>query len=75
MVGGRGALRIDLEGKRYVGEWLVSADGGFAGFDKRQTGSLGKAAGIVTAGVASNGDGRAYADALAKNIESLKSTK
>jgi hypothetical protein len=31
-VGGRGALRITLEGKQYVGEWVVSTEGGFAGF-------------------------------------------
>ncbi len=61
--GGRGALNIDLDGKRYVGEWLVSADGGFTGFDKRETGRLAKATGMITEGVASNGDGRAYADA------------
>jgi len=69
-VGGRGTLRINLEGKQYVGEWVVSTEGGFAGFsnaDKptRKTlgsSSLGKATGIVSAGIASNGDGRAYAN-------------
>jgi hypothetical protein len=69
-VGGRGALKITLEGKQYIGEWVVSSEGGFAGFsnaDKpaaKALGSkrLGKATGIVRAGIASNGDGRAYAN-------------
>ena len=69
-MGGRGTLKINLEGKQYVGEWVVSSEGGFAGFsnaDKPVTKTLGsaklsKATGIVRAGIASNGDGRAYAN-------------
>jgi hypothetical protein len=66
-----GALKIDLEGKQYVGEWIVSAEGGFSGFSdpgapaRKKFGShkLAQATGIVSAGLASNGDGRAYANA------------
>ena len=71
-VGGHGTLKIDLEGKHYVGEWVVSAEGGFAGFSnpdaikRKKFGShrLAQATGIVSAGIASNGDGRAYANAV-----------
>jgi hypothetical protein len=66
-VGGRGTLKINLEGKQYVGEWVVSSEGGFAGFSNADkpvgktlgSSKLGKATGIVRAGIASNGDGRA----------------
>jgi hypothetical protein len=70
-MGGHGTLKIDLEGQRYVGEWVVSAEGGFAGFSnpdasvRKKFGShkLAQATGLVSAGIASNGDGRAYANA------------
>ena len=68
MGSGRGVLKIELEGKHYVGEWVVSDEGGFAGFDKPDPGkafgsvNLGKAKGLVSTNMASNGDGRAYAN-------------
>ncbi len=70
-MGGHGALRIDLEGQRYVGEWIVSDEGGFAGYanpaaagDKMLgSRSLSQAKGVMAAKFAGNGDGRAYANA------------
>ncbi len=71
-MGSRGALKIQLEGQQYVGEWVVSAEGGFSGFKAPKAKSKGnafasdnlaKAKGMVTAGYAGNGDGRAIASA------------
>jgi hypothetical protein len=73
-MGSHGALKIILEGKPYVGEWVVSADGGFSGFssDAAKTNAkptafasanLAAARGIISAGYAGNGDGRAFAKA------------
>jgi hypothetical protein len=71
-MGSHGALKIQLEGQQYVGQWVVSSEGGFAGFDgpKGQgrgkafaADSFTKAKGVVTAGYAGNGDGHAIANA------------
>jgi len=68
-MGSHGALRIDLEGEHYVGEWIVSSEGGFSGYsnpaaagDKKPS-KLAAAKGVMTAKFTGNGDGRAYANA------------
>jgi hypothetical protein len=82
-----GRLKIMLEGKQYAGEWIVSDEGRFTGYDEGRAGqkftqkNLAVASGIIRAGASGNGDGRAYANAPGGatlrchfNVNSLTST-
>ncbi len=69
-MGSHGVLRIDLEGQHYVGEWIVSPEGGFSGYSNPAAGDktlgshkLKQAQGVMSAKFIGNGDGRAYANA------------
>ena len=82
-----GLLKIVLEGKQYVGEWIVSAEGRFSGYTPAAAKStfteqnLAYASGVVLAGTSGDGEGRAYANApdgtnlrCHFNVNSLTST-
>ncbi len=65
-MGGHGVFRVDLEGRKYMGQWTVSAEGGFSGYAADSDKPLGRrqlaqARGVMNASLAGNGDGRAYA--------------
>jgi len=68
-MGDHGVLRIDLEGRRYIGQWTISAEGGFSGYapggGAKPAGNrtFAQARGVMSASFAGNGDGRAYAKA------------